>query len=1073
MDPFPQEFVVDQLTREVQLVRSIARAILKDDHLAEDVVQDTYLKLIEKRRDGPIVIQWLKRVARNLAIDRQRSDARRSRREIAVAQSELEVGRSTDAGQESGKAFHSITHAIATLDEPYKKTIVARYFEGLTAKQIAARDGVALATVSSRQQRALALLREKLALEYRDDPGAMRRGLILIAGPQGLFEILTSSWIVMSVATRALFLAAALAVATLCITLPILSGGPEDPGSSIAAASSTLDAQTGASESLPGPPPSDGTDVDRSKLSANGGSLDVLAVLRAHVVSPDGAPAAGLRVRLHGFDANEARAAQSPPVSNWQDLETTTNEAGDFEIQFDPPAAYQFVLAVEEKTADGGLANALAEYRWNWMHKDSPRDLGVVALPQTVAIHGRIVDSMGNPAVGPQTVHIEYLAPQRSDGRTSPARQIRVDPATGEFRDEHVAIGSARIYAERSDPMGISGEDSSGTRTTLTRAIEILQSEMAPLELPYVPAEATATAFQSHRIRVVLRNPGFERLGPLPQPAAGSLFVTSPSLPGPMTLLPPQGQVGRPRPQWTTDVLPSGAAYSIELNDPNFENRTTTGIALGQMVEIPLLGKSAIHLSVHDAATGVAVANYSAFLRYPGGPIDGRAIDLVGRGNSPPADGIFGKLFAGSYILRVEAPHLAPKEISIDALAVHETRSIEVALSRGAKIHGSVRVSKTAIPDVTVNLHSAVESGPTAYQRSMGDPALRVLTTAADGSFEFDALAAGPYRVEAVLNDEVRSPSKTVVLESEDQDVALALELPRTGSLRGTVRNPDGTRASLPGAIVVARSKAASAADPAGAQHLPVRREGSRPAKCELGADGSFFLPALPIGGENDFDIYLLLPPIATDEGIGSTEPDPLVLGAATIPSENEVEQDFTIPQLAPGVSSIDVRVDGAPAAECTALLYPFDPPSPGTDVVGSTRLDSAGTGTFIARHGVARLIVRNSTSTLIAVSHEPVDILAGSHTHRSIELTTIAGSIVVLDAGTRRPRIGASVSLRLGSESTGSAQTDATGRLDLRLSAGTYHVSIPGDLRDPNSSFRTDITWPPSSTDPIEILVD
>ena len=58
-----------------------------------------------------------------------------------------------------------VVERLMTLREPYRSTLLARYFEDLSHGEIAARDGVALATVRSRLQRGLAELRGDLGEE--------------------------------------------------------------------------------------------------------------------------------------------------------------------------------------------------------------------------------------------------------------------------------------------------------------------------------------------------------------------------------------------------------------------------------------------------------------------------------------------------------------------------------------------------------------------------------------------------------------------------------------------------------------------------------------------------------------------------------------------------------------------------------------------------------------------------------------------------------------------------------------------------------------------------------------------
>jgi RNA polymerase sigma-70 factor (ECF subfamily) len=62
-------------------------------------------------------------------------------------------------GPERGIALE---RAVADLPDPYRETILLRYYGGQTCRHIAEREGVATGTVTKRLSRAYALLREAL-----------------------------------------------------------------------------------------------------------------------------------------------------------------------------------------------------------------------------------------------------------------------------------------------------------------------------------------------------------------------------------------------------------------------------------------------------------------------------------------------------------------------------------------------------------------------------------------------------------------------------------------------------------------------------------------------------------------------------------------------------------------------------------------------------------------------------------------------------------------------------------------------------------------------------------------------
>lgn len=161
MDTTP---LASDLLRQRDFLLRLATGLVGGDD-AEDLVQDVLVRAVEHPRSpGSGGRGWLARVARNLAANRFRARARRERRERDSARPE---GSSAALGevQERFELGQHLAAAVGALDEPYRAVILLRFFEGLTHAEIAARLGLPLATVRTRQQRALARLRDRLDRE--------------------------------------------------------------------------------------------------------------------------------------------------------------------------------------------------------------------------------------------------------------------------------------------------------------------------------------------------------------------------------------------------------------------------------------------------------------------------------------------------------------------------------------------------------------------------------------------------------------------------------------------------------------------------------------------------------------------------------------------------------------------------------------------------------------------------------------------------------------------------------------------------------------------------------------------
>ncbi len=165
---------LDELREHTDAVRRLARRILRDDARADDVVQETWLMALRRPpRERARLGAWLGRVARNFALRARRDDRRRRRHEEATA--DRTSGPSPAAPSAAFSAAPSpgeilareetrrfLIEAVLALPEPYRTTILLRYFEELPPRDIARRQEVPVETVRTRLKRALPLLRAAL-----------------------------------------------------------------------------------------------------------------------------------------------------------------------------------------------------------------------------------------------------------------------------------------------------------------------------------------------------------------------------------------------------------------------------------------------------------------------------------------------------------------------------------------------------------------------------------------------------------------------------------------------------------------------------------------------------------------------------------------------------------------------------------------------------------------------------------------------------------------------------------------------------------------------------------------------
>jgi RNA polymerase sigma-70 factor (ECF subfamily) len=163
-------------SRYGNLVYSTALRVLRDPQLAEDMVQEIFLRLWRKPESYAATrgkfSTWLTSVARNRAVDEVRSRNRRYRHETASPEEQEREfpGPDTDdpaLTAELADQRRLILVALSALPEEQRKTIELAYFGGLTQQEIAERLHQPLGTVKTRIRLGMQKLRAALTPELR------------------------------------------------------------------------------------------------------------------------------------------------------------------------------------------------------------------------------------------------------------------------------------------------------------------------------------------------------------------------------------------------------------------------------------------------------------------------------------------------------------------------------------------------------------------------------------------------------------------------------------------------------------------------------------------------------------------------------------------------------------------------------------------------------------------------------------------------------------------------------------------------------------------------------------------
>ncbi len=159
---------LETLVREhSRLVYTVAYSVLRNHHDAEDVTQDTFIRLLRRRRNL-VQIQdsraWLARTAWRLAIDRRKAAPEISLDEAAEAVLRLRAaGAAVDVVAANQQMMVVLERLIETLPKDLRETLALSMAEEMTSAQIGEVLGIPEGSVRTRLLRARQLLREKLS----------------------------------------------------------------------------------------------------------------------------------------------------------------------------------------------------------------------------------------------------------------------------------------------------------------------------------------------------------------------------------------------------------------------------------------------------------------------------------------------------------------------------------------------------------------------------------------------------------------------------------------------------------------------------------------------------------------------------------------------------------------------------------------------------------------------------------------------------------------------------------------------------------------------------------------------
>lgn len=168
----------EDLLAHLDWLAALARQLVREPGLAEDLTQDTCVVALQHGPDDPGRIRlWLATIARNLLRQRVRGEGRRRAREESEARpTSVEP---TDVLVERVSMQRHLAQLVLELEEPCRTSVLLRFYANLAPQEIARQLGVPVTTVQGRIQRGLRSLRTRLD----DSAGPTPAWSALLLGP--------------------------------------------------------------------------------------------------------------------------------------------------------------------------------------------------------------------------------------------------------------------------------------------------------------------------------------------------------------------------------------------------------------------------------------------------------------------------------------------------------------------------------------------------------------------------------------------------------------------------------------------------------------------------------------------------------------------------------------------------------------------------------------------------------------------------------------------------------------------------------------------------------------------------
>ena len=143
--------------------------LLKDERKAEDLVQETFVRLLKQLKQKQIpdhIKAWMYRVATNLSRDYWKSASyRKEKQQIEELPEKEDQKASVIEIYERLETRQEVLQSLNKLSDQQREIVILRFYQDLQLKEIAATLEIPIGTVKSKLFHALRKLKESMALK--------------------------------------------------------------------------------------------------------------------------------------------------------------------------------------------------------------------------------------------------------------------------------------------------------------------------------------------------------------------------------------------------------------------------------------------------------------------------------------------------------------------------------------------------------------------------------------------------------------------------------------------------------------------------------------------------------------------------------------------------------------------------------------------------------------------------------------------------------------------------------------------------------------------------------------------